>query len=175
MGAGHLKSFKFVGPIIPTRVSIVAPKERALKINGPEDLAALRIGTILDDIGEQLVLDLGVPDTALSRNKSAVNLVRMLDRDRLDVIAYAEDIARYQFIAAGVDPNEYESVYVLQESHMGYAFHKSTDDAVLEPLQTALDELRAEGVIDSIYNSYLDRTLGTKADSSTTSPPVATP
>ena len=82
-------------------------------------------------------------------------MVKMLGRGRLDVIAYAEDIANYQFRAAGIDPLDYESVYVLQTSHMGYAFHRSTDPRVLEPLTKALDELRASGFVDSVYKSYL--------------------
>ena len=39
---------------------------------------------------------------------------------------------------------------------MGYAFHKSTDPRVLEPLRKALDELRADGTVDRIYSSYFE-------------------
>ena len=67
---------------------------------------------------------------------------------------YAEDIARYQLKLAGVNPGEYETVFVLQKSHMGYAFHKSAEPWVLEPLRKALDELRADGTVDRIYASY---------------------
>ena len=74
---------------------------------------------------------------------------------RLDAIAYAEDIAKHQFLLAGIDPAQYETVYVLQKSHMGYTFHKSTDPRVLEPLRKALDELRADGTVDQIYAKYL--------------------
>jgi hypothetical protein len=56
----------------------------------------------------------------------------------LDAIAYAEDIAKHQFLLAGIDPAQYETVYVLQKSHMGYTFHKSTDPRVLRtPAQSA--------------------------------------
>ena len=82
-------------------------------------------------------------------------MVQMLAKGRLHAIAYAEDIARYQFILAGMDPKEYESVHVLQKSHMGYAFHKSTDPKILEPLSKALEDLRAAGVIDTIYAQHL--------------------
>jgi len=73
----------------------------------------------------------------------------------LDAIAYAEDIAKHQFIRAGIDPATYETVYVLQKSHMGYTFHKSTDPATLEPLTQALEELKADGTVDKIYAHYL--------------------
>jgi polar amino acid transport system substrate-binding protein len=43
----------------------------------------------------------------------------------------------------------------MQNSHMGYTFHKSTDPRILEPLRKALDELRADGTVDQIYAKYL--------------------
>ncbi len=155
--AERLEQFRFVGPIIPTRVSVICPKSKAIEISEPTDLNGLRIGTVRDDIGEQLVLALGVPEKALARNKSALNLVRMLAVGRLDAIAYAEDIARFQMMEAGMDPEDFESVHVLQKSHMGYAFHKETDPRILEPLQKVLDELREDGTVDRIYSTYKDR------------------
>ena len=83
-------------------------------------------------------------------------MVKKLHLDRLDAIAYAEDIARYQLKLAGIDPQQYEAVYVLQRSHMGYTFHQSTDPRVLEPLRKALDELRTDGTVDTIIAKYLN-------------------
>lgn len=151
----RLKLFKFVGPIVPTRVSLIAKKSRALKVNSVSDMNALEIGVIRDDIGDQLIQDLGVKKSAVLVKASIDNLVKMLYRDRLDAIAYAEDIVRHQSKLAGLDPAECESVYLLKESHMGYAFHKSTDPAILETLQAALEELRKDGTVDRIVGSYL--------------------
>ena len=153
----RLQLFKFVGPIIPTRVSIIANKNKGLKIASKEDIDKLKIGVIRDDIGDQLIQALGVNDHAIERKHSAYSMVHMLNEGRLDIIAYAEDIARYQFKLAGIDPDQYEAVYVLKKSHMGYAFHKSTDLRVLEPLRQALDELRANGTVDRIYTKYLNK------------------
>ncbi len=158
----RLKHFQFVGPIIPTQASIIARVAKQLKVADTTDLKTLKIGVIRDDIGDQLVRAFGAEDKNLNINHSAFNMVQMLAKGRLHAIAYAEDIARYQFILAGMDPNEYESVHVLQKSHMGYAFHKSTDPQILEPLSKALEELRAAGVIDSIYARHLKQPMGTK-------------
>ncbi len=158
----RLKHFQFVGPIIPTQVSIIARVAKQLKVADTTDLKTLKIGVIRDDIGDQLVRAFGAEDKNLNINHSAFNMVQMLAKGRLHAIAYAEDIAMYQFILAGMDPNEYESVHVLQKSHMGYAFHKSTDPQILEPLSKALEELRAAGVIDSIYARHLKQPMGTK-------------
>lgn len=151
----RLQHFKFVGPIVPTQVSIIVKKDRNIKVHTVEELNKLRIGVVTDDVGEQLILSLGVHTQAIHKNNTALGLVQMLDRGRLDAIAYAEDVARYQFGLAGLDPNDYESAYLLSKSHIGYAFHKTTTPQTLEPLRKALDELRTNGTVDSIYTHYL--------------------
>ncbi|HCR18015.1 MAG TPA: hypothetical protein DIU35_11080 [Candidatus Latescibacteria bacterium] len=99
-------------------------------MNWIEALNKLQIGVIRDDIGDQLIRAAGVDGKIIKPKSSAYNMVQMLYKGRLDTIAYAEDIARYQFKLAGIDPNLYESIYVLQKSHMGCTFHKSTDPGV---------------------------------------------
>lgn len=157
----RLQHFRFVGPIIPTRVSVIAPKSAGLSIDTVQDLNGLRIGTIRDDIGDQLIRALGVVEAAIQPVPSPVGMVRMLAAGRIDAIAYAEDIAQYQFTLARIDPGAYEAVHVLQQSHMGYAFHRDTDPRVLEPLRKALDELRTDGTVDRIYARYLHRPTST--------------
>lgn len=152
----RLKLFKFVGPIVPTRVSLIAKKSRDLKVESVSDMEALRIGVIRDDVGDQLLRALGVKESAVVSKASIDNLVKMLYRDRLDAIAYAEDIVRHQSRLANLDPAECESIYLLKESHMGYAFHLSTDPAILKTLQDALDTLREDGTVTRIQESYLE-------------------
>lgn len=149
------KLFKFVGPIVPTQISLVAKKSRKLKIESVADMNRLRIGVIRDDIGDQLLRALGVSGKAIRPKATADAIVRMLYRDRLDAIAYAEDIAGHHARLAGLDPSECESVYVLRETHTCYGFHLSTDKTVLDVLQKALDSLREDGTVDRIRTQYL--------------------
>ena len=51
---------------------------------------------------------------------------------------------------------DYEEVFILKQGQLGYAFHKDTPDEVLGPLQDAVDELRAEGMIDKLIAKYRD-------------------
>ena len=152
----RLQHFKFVGPIIPTQVSLIAPKNKNLDIKSVADMNRIRIGAIRDDIGHQLLRTLGVSEDSIILINSPESMVRMLDSARVDAIAYAEDIAKYQIRLANFDLKHYGTVYVLQKSHMGYAFHKATDPRVLEPLRKALDELRADGTVDRIYSKYVE-------------------
>ena len=153
----RLERLRFVGPIIPTRVSVIAPIEARLTIASVADLNALNIGTIHDDVGDQLIRSLGVSEGMIRSIPTPQGMVKMLAAGRLDAIAYAEDVARYQFSLAGIDPSEFETVHVLKQSHMGYSFHRDTDPRVLEPLRRALDELRTDGSVDRIYNHYLNK------------------
>lgn len=147
--------FRFVGPIAPTQVSLIAKKSRKLKVESVADMNRLRIGVIRDDVGDLLIRKLGLSSKAIHTKAAADHIVRMLYRDRLDAIAYADGIARHHTKLAGLDPSELESVYVLMESQLVYAFHRSTDLGALKVLQAVLDELREDGTIDRIRDQYL--------------------
>lgn len=47
--------FKFVGPIAKTRIVLIARKDRNIRIDSIEDIKKYEVGTIRDDIGEQLL------------------------------------------------------------------------------------------------------------------------
>ena len=157
----RLADLRFVGPVIPTRVSVIAPKAAGLKVDSVADLNSLRIGVINDDVGDQMLRASGIDESAIQAAPTPSGMVRMLAAGRLDAIAYAEDVARYQFMLARIEPNEYEAVHVLKQSHMGYAFHRDTDPRLLEPLRQALDELRTDGTVDRIYDGYLHKPVST--------------
>jgi polar amino acid transport system substrate-binding protein len=151
----RLKIFKFVGPIVPSQVSIIAKKDKSLEINSIEDMNQLKIGVVREDIGEQLLKSLGVRESAIKGSNKVGFLVNKLHKGKLDAIAYAEDIAKFQFKLEGIEFNQYEVIYVLHASAMGYTFHKSADLAVIDFLQKALDELKADGTVDEIVATYL--------------------
>ena len=78
----------------------------------------------------------------------------LMKSGRIDAVSYAVDVFNFAVKSGEGDPGKYEEVLLLQEGAMGYAFHKSADPAVLAHLQTAIDDLRNEGVIDAIISSY---------------------
>lgn len=61
----RLQKMKFVGPVVPNVVGVIARKSDAIKISSAKDLERLRISVVRDDIGEQLLLAEGVPETAI--------------------------------------------------------------------------------------------------------------
>ncbi|MBU2631116.1 MAG: hypothetical protein KKE61_21090 [Proteobacteria bacterium] len=54
----------------------------------------------------------------------------------------------------GLDPDILESVYLLDESHLCYAFNQGVSDDIIQKLQTAYDELLTDGTFDRISKKY---------------------
>jgi len=82
--------FKWVGPISPTTVSLIARKDRKISIRTIADIKKYRIGVIIDDIGEQLLMKSGVPKDDLDR-VGGINVtlqsIRKLNLGRIDMWA----------------------------------------------------------------------------------------
>ncbi|MFN2348340.1 MAG: substrate-binding periplasmic protein [Thioalkalivibrio sp.] len=145
--------FTFVEPVVENRIALLAPRSRGLRIESPADIAQYRIGVVRDDIGEELVVATGV-DVPLVRTDSSRIMVRMLQGQRFDLIAYDEDVARWAMQLEGIDANEYEVVYVLREGVMGIACNKDTDPVLIQELQQALDALTEDGTLRRITRKY---------------------
>jgi polar amino acid transport system substrate-binding protein len=145
---------KFVGPSVPIRVSIIAPKSKKLAVKDPSDLSPLKIGVVRDDIGDQLVRKFALSDDNIAKKDTLKQLSYFFQRGRVDVIAYVPGVYSHYLKNSDLDPNEFEEVYLLKEGHVGYAFHNSTAPEVLAKLQAAIDELRSDGTIDEIIAKY---------------------
>jgi polar amino acid transport system substrate-binding protein len=150
------KLFKFVGPILPSRVSLIAKKSRNLKINSARDMDQLKIGVVREDIGEHQLRELNVKRGAIKQSNHSYNIIQKLDKDRLDCIAYAKDVTFYIMKKYKIDPGNYEEVYLFQEGELYYAFHKETKDSILQPLQEALNSLKADGTVKKIIKKYIE-------------------
>lgn len=135
------KLFKWAGPIATNRVVLLAKKSRGIRINSAADLQHLRIGSIRDDVAEQLVRALGVQDNQLSLAANADALAHQLQAGRIDVWAYDKNVAQWFLRNAGFDPDDFESVYTLQQGQLWYAFNLAVSDARVAELQKALDAL----------------------------------
>lgn len=149
--------FKWVGPVVTARVVLFAKKSRGLKISGPEDIAKYRIGVINEDIGEQLLKNLGIPKEQLDGVPKAESNIKKLATDRIDLMAYGEDVGKWFMKSAGENVDNYEAIYTLKEGEMYIALNKNTPDETVAALQKALDKLKTEdaAVLQAIKDKYL--------------------
>ena len=150
------KLFKWVGPIAPSHVVIIAKKSRGIKIGSVEDINKYETGVVRDDIGEQLLLELGVSKEGIRQTNSGTSTAKMLHKDRIDIWAYEGMVAFWNIRTIGGNPKDYEVVYSLKRSNYFYSFHKDTDDRIVAEIQNALDKLISSGKLQKIAKKYID-------------------
>ncbi|QSX29639.1 transporter substrate-binding domain-containing protein [Shewanella cyperi] len=133
--------FNWVGPISPVRVVLLARKKDAIVINQPGELAQYSIGVMRDAIGEVLLKSMGM-ESNLYRITNTASMVRMLQRGRVELWAYEDTVARWFTRREGLNFDDFEVVYLLQQSELYYAFSKDVPQPLLQSLQSGLDALK---------------------------------
>ncbi len=147
--------FKWVGPIAPNKFGLIARKDKNIKVGSMDELKTFKIGTIRDDVAELYLIAAGVSIDSMKRVAKTILNIKKLNRGRIDLWAYGEDVAMWELKAHGFDPADYESVYVLNRKYLYFAFHKDTPDSVIQKLQAAFDTLEADGTYEKILERYL--------------------
>lgn len=148
--------FKWVCPIDKLKTQLVALKSKDITINNEKALNEYKIGTIKGDVGEQLLKKAGVLSSRLSYGNEYNNLTRLI-KGRIDLYVVSMDNIASSCENRDCKVSQFEPVHTLRVTHMCYALNKSTPDSVVSQLQTALDELRAEGLVDELKEKYSDR------------------
>ena len=146
--------FKWVGPISPTKVALIAKKSRNIQINSIDDLSKYTIGVITDDIAEQTLINMRVDGLILDDVSRTIMNIKKLNSERIDLWGYAEEVAKWELKSNGFNPNEYETVYVLQANELYFAFNMETPDKLINQLQRVLDEIKETGEQQKIIDKY---------------------
>lgn len=151
--------FNWVGPITDIKVVVLARKQDNITITAPIEMGKYKIGVIRDDIGEQSLLQLGIPRDSMQEATSVTMLAEQLVKDRIDLLAYAEKAAYWWASQAGIDSNTFEAVYVLEEGQLYYAFNKNVSPEVTAELQKGLDIIKSKKNEDgvSLHQEIINR------------------
>ncbi len=141
---------------IQARQILFSLLDKKIKIHTLEDAKQYHIGVIIDDVAGMLLKESGFDKNNLQGVSRLRQNIRKLEFDRIDLIAYSESGFADHLKLHNLDPNKFESVYVLKETGLFYAFHKDTPDPLVQKFQKALDGLRDEHIrILSHYNLNL--------------------
>jgi polar amino acid transport system substrate-binding protein len=146
--------FKWVGPLYVTRFVLIGLTNTDLRVNKLEDAKTYQIGTIKEDIAEQLLLTAGFDKKKLQGVANMDANIRKLQKGRIDLIAYGEKGFSDLVEAKNLDPKQFRVVFVIEEKGSYYAFHKETPDALIQQFQGALDSLEIEH--KKILTKYLN-------------------
>ena len=153
--------FKWVGPITDLTIGLTALKERKIKLKSLADVEKYTIGTIRDGAPEQLVLKGGVQERNLDRIASPGANIKKLQAGRVDLFAFNVPSTRYLMIKMGLDPDNYENVYTLKQVDLYYAFHRDTDDRLIQAFNKTMQEMKqpdatGKSEVDRIIAGYLN-------------------
>ncbi|MFT5662389.1 MAG: polar amino acid transport system substrate-binding protein [Sulfurimonas sp.] len=149
--------FKWVGPIATATVGVVAPKSKKIVINKVSDFNKYKVGAVLKDIGEILLLDAGVDKKYIQyvKGEDAINIsFNKMKKNRIDMFAYNLNVAFANAKMEGFDIDKYEIVYTLKVGYQYFAFNKNTDDKIIKKWQNALDAIKKDGSYEKIHSKY---------------------
>ena len=147
--------FEWIGPVAPETVGLIARKETGIQIDSVEDIKKYKVGTIRNDIAELYLVDAGISVDDMERVAETVLNIRKMNRGRIDLWAYDQNVAMWELKTKGFDPSDYESVYELGRKNQYLACHKATSESVIQELQDAIDTLKEDGTYEQILDRYL--------------------
>lgn len=149
------KIFKWVGPIFEIEYYIYALKSRNIKIHSYEDLRKYKIGTLRGDVVEDLLAEnAGMKISDFDQVSENIQNTRKLAVGRVDLVAQSRDTTIYTCKEAGLNPDAFEPVFMLDKKSMYYAFHKETPDSVVTMFQAAFNDIKDEGKLAEVFKNY---------------------
>ncbi|MCY1212047.1 Bacterial extracellular solute-binding protein, family 3 [compost metagenome] len=144
------QSFKWVGPIGPDDWIMLARADSQIALGSLDDARQYKVGAYKGDaIAEYLTQQKLDPITALRDQENA----RKLEKGQIDLWATGDPAGRYLARQEGV--SGLKTVLRFNQAELFLALNKEVPDEVVKKLQVALDQMRAEGFVDEILNSYL--------------------
>lgn len=141
--------FKWVGPIGPDDWVLLARGDSTIEVDSLEQARQYRIGAYKGDaIAEHLVAQGLQPTLAL---RDQVN-VEKLQSGAIDLWATGDPAGRFLAKQQGV--SGLKRVLRFDSAELFLALNRQVSDETVEKLQAALDQMRADGTINTITGRY---------------------
>ncbi len=148
----------WIGPILPpAAVNFYKLKERSdLKVSTLEEARRFSIGVTRADYNHELLKSLNFPHLDIASD-AASNTRKFLSK-RVDLIPSYELTLAARLQQMGIPFNRVENMLTLipaEASKIYMAVSRGTGPEVITKIQTAFDQIQAEGFIDRTLNEYL--------------------
>ena len=95
-----------------------------------------------DTAAESMLLQLGIKTTDLERFSNPQSQLKKLNDGRIDMVAFGVDGLYFMLKEAGCNPEDYETVYVLKEADLYFAFNNQTDDDIINQFNQVLKSIK---------------------------------
>ncbi|WNW12852.1 ABC transporter substrate-binding protein [Pseudomonas sp. DTU_2021_1001937_2_SI_NGA_ILE_001] len=143
--------FKWVGPLAPVDWVLLARSDSPItSLNKLAEARGYRIGAYKGDaIAEHLALK-GFDPVLMLRDQDNP---KRLQSGQIDLWATADPVGRYLARQEGI--TGLKTVLRFQKAELYLALNKDTPQSIVDRLQKALDQMRAEGRIERIMDKYL--------------------
>lgn len=142
--------FKWVGPLAKTGWVLLAAPGSNLSVKTLKEAGQYRIGAYKNDAVSQHLEGQGLKPVNALRDQENI---KKLIGGSIDLWATTDPVGRYLAKQEGV--SGLTTVLRFNDAELYLALNKDTPDEVVQRLQKALDELRAEGFVDEMTRSYL--------------------
>jgi polar amino acid transport system substrate-binding protein len=142
--------FKWVGPIGPDDWILLAPEGSTISVDSLQDAKRYRIGAYKGDaIAEYLAREGLKPALVLRDRDNAQKLVK----GEIDLWASGDPAGRY--LAKQVGVVNLRTVLRFHGAELYLALNRQVPDEVVARLQQALEQMKAEGVVEEVFARYL--------------------
>lgn len=148
------KKFKLVPLPITTKISILALTSNIDTLQN-KAIDELTVAVVRGDIGQKL-LNIQENPAQQVETTSAISMLEMLLRKRVDAIAYSEDVTYYQLKKLGVETSTVSSLYLLKDdSDVNFVFHKDASNCVIDLFTKKLEVLNESGKLLPVWKKYI--------------------
>ncbi|WP_044874013.1 ABC transporter substrate-binding protein [Pseudomonas sp. LFM046] len=141
--------FKWVGPISSDDWVMLAKGDSKISLSNLDEAKQYKVGAYKGDAtGEFLVQQGLTPITVLRDQENA----KKLQNGQIDLWAVGDPAGRYLAKQEGI--TGLKTVLRFKSSELYLALNKEVPDEVVQKLQRALDQMRAEGYVDETIENY---------------------
>jgi polar amino acid transport system substrate-binding protein len=138
------RQFKWAGPIRRGQDALFAVDGTAIRLASVRDAGRYRVGVLIEDVGERLLVEKGLQANQLVKVRSLSQLVQMLKAGRLDLVCTSESaLANLVRREPGL-AFRWVALIEVAPIDIYFAFSPTTDDAVVARFQAALVAIDAE-------------------------------
>lgn len=157
------KLFKWIGPIAPPlKVGLFKLKKRAdITLQSLEDAKKYKIGVMKDSGNAQFLLSKGFEEGKQLEVTPMTSLnVSKLFAERIDLIASPEWWLLKEVTNRGFKAEDIEAAFIFSQDRnpgLYMAFSKKTSDEIVNRVRTAFDQLKAEGLLEKVEQTYREK------------------
>lgn len=145
-------AFHWIGPLAPDEWVLFARHDSPITIASLEDAKRLKVGGYKGDALTDYLDEQGLTVAAASQDK---HNIRKLQSGGIDLWASNNYSAQVLAKQAGVDFAAFKPVFRVDMVDLYLGLHPSIPKGTVDRLQNVLEEMRKEGRIDAIIQSYI--------------------